>query len=334
MEITICGGGGLGHTCAAMLSQQSDVRVNMLSRHSEGWRQVFDVRLPDGTTIEGRLSKITSRPEDVIPGSDIVLLCLPAFCVEEQIKSIKPYLRSGSAVGTVISSSGFFLFCHNHLPLSTKLFGFQRVPYISRVVEYGKSANLLGFRDELIMAAENIADIGAFKSLIERLFREKVRMVDRFYEVTLSNSNPILHTGRLYTMWKDWDGKPYDRCPLFYREWTDEASALEIEMDREFFALLKALNVNTANIDTLLAHYEATDAAGITRKLQSIPSFATIPSPMKQTAEGWVPDFTSRYFTEDFPYGLHFIWDLAHKNNVVCPTIDKVYAWGAKMIEQ
>lgn len=318
-----------------MLSQQVDVRVNMLSHHPEEWQREFVVRLPDGEScITGRLNKISSRPEDVVPGSDIVLLCLPAFCVEDEIKSIGPWLRVDAALGSVISSSGFFLFCHKHLPLSTKLFGFQRVPYISRIVERGKLANLLGFRDELIMAIENIADVAAFRSLTERLFSEKVRMVDSFYEVTLSNSNPILHTGRLYAMWKDWDGQPYDRCPLFYKEWTDEASAIEIEMDREFFALLKALNVETSNIDTLLCHYEASDAAGMTRKLQSIPSFATIPSPMRQTAEGWVPDFESRYFTEDFPYGLHFIWELAHKNNVSCPTIDKVYAWGAKMIQQ
>ena len=49
---------------------------------------------------------------------------------------------------------------------------------------------------------------------------------------------------------------------------------------------------------------------------------------MKQTAGGWVADYSSRYFTEDFPFGLKYIWQLAHEKGVSCPYIDRVYAWG------
>ena len=107
-----------------------------------------------------------------------------------------------------------------------------------------------------------------------------------------------------------------------------EASELEIRMDREFFSLLSALGVSTEHIDTLLEHYEASDAEGMTAKICSIPSFRDIESPMVRVEGGWIPDFGSRYFTEDFPYGLKMIHDLAHENGVSCPEIDKVYAWG------
>ena len=103
-------------------------------------------------------------------------------------------------------------------------------------------------------------------------------------------------------------------------------------MDKEFFSLLKALNVSTKHIKTLLEHYEATDAAGMTKKLRSIESLSTIQAPMKEVAEGWIPDFSSRYFTEDFPYGLALIHKLAHEKGVPTPTIDKVYEWGRKHI--
>jgi hypothetical protein len=53
---------------------------------------------------------------------------------------------------------------------------------------------------------------------------------------------------------------------------------------------------------------------------------------MKQTPNGWVPDFESRYFTEDFPFGLRFIYELAHLNNINTPNIDKVYQWGISKI--
>ena len=93
------------------------------------------------------------------------------------------------------------------------------VPYISRVVEYGKITNLHGYRDKLIMATENIEEKEEFQYLIEDLFNEPVELCESFYEVTLSNSNPILHTGRLYSMWHDWDGTPFSKCNLFYHDW-------------------------------------------------------------------------------------------------------------------
>ncbi len=331
MRIVICGGGGLGHTCAGILSNHEGIIVDMLTNRPEKWNHEFKINTPDKGTIIGTLDRISAKPEDLIPEADIVFFCLPAFLVEETIIKIKPFLKANTIVGAVFGCTGFFIFAHKHLPTTARLFALQRVPYVSRVVEYGKEANLLGYRDKLIMAVENVNDREAFRQFVENGFGEPVELCDSFYEVTLSNSNPILHTGRLYTMWKDWDGKPYDRCSLFYNEWTIEASQLEVEMDKEFFALLKKLNVSTKHIATLLEHYESTDAEGMTAKLQSIDSLSTILSPMKESNGGWIPDFRSRYFTEDFPYGLKTIYLLAKESGVNCTNIEKVYMWGAKV---
>ena len=334
MRICICGGGGLGHTCAGVLSNRKDVTVDLLTNRPEKWNHEYVVNIPEGEPLTCKLDVITDQPVEVIPHADLVFLCLPAFCVENEILKIKPYLRKDTVLGAVFGCTGFFLFAHKHLPSFSKLFALQRVPYVSRVVEYGKEANLLGYRDKLIMAVENVDDRESFRKQIEFLFGEKTELADSFYEVTLSNSNPILHTGRLYTMWKDWNGKPFDRCSLFYHEWTNEASELEIEMDKEFFMLLKKLNVNTKHIATLLEHYESTNAEQMTAKLRSIESLSTILSPMKQVEGGWIPDFESRYFTEDFPYGLKNIYDLAIQRGINCPNIKRVYEWGASIIEK
>ena len=334
MRICICGGGGLGHTCAGVLSNRKDTTVDLLTNRPKQWNHQFVVNIPEGKPLIGKLEVISNKAEDVIPLADIVFLCLPAFLVEKVILEIKPYLKKDTIVGAVFGCTGFFLFAHQHLPSYTKLFALQRVPYISRVVEYGKEANLLGYRDKLILAVENLDEREAFRKQFEKLFGEETELADSFYEVTLSNSNPILHTGRLYTMWKDWDGKPFDRRILFYRDWTHEASSLEIEMDKEFFVLLKALNVSTKHIKTLLEHYEATDAAGMTQKLRSIEALSTIQAPMKKIEGGWIPDFSSRYYTEDFPYGLAIIHRLAHEKGVPAPSIDMVYDWGIKMLNR
>lgn len=331
-RVCICGGGGLGHTCTAVLSNHAHVEVDMYTHHPEQWNRQICVHTPDNNMLIGHLAHITDKPEYVIHNADVVLLCLPAFLVEQTLKEIQPFLRKETVVGAIVGNSGFFLYAHQILPNNAPLFAFQRVPYISRVIDYGKEAALLGYKDELLMAVENVEN-DSFCAEIAALFQTPTRLVDSFYEVTLSNSNPILHTGRLYTLWKDWDGiSPYAVNPLFYHDWTDEASAIEIAMDKEFFRLLEALQVPMVHIETLLTHYEATDAASLTAKLRSIPSFANIYSPMTQVADGWLPDFTSRYFTEDFPYGLRFIYELAHQHNLSTPTIDIVYNWGMNYI--
>lgn len=49
---------------------------------------------------------------------------------------------------------------------------------------------------------------------------------------------------------------------------------------------------------------------------------------MRLVSDGWVPDFRSRYFREDFPYGLFFIYNLMLELEIECPVIAKVYNWG------
>ena len=49
---------------------------------------------------------------------------------------------------------------------------------------------------------------------------------------------------------------------------------------------------------------------------------------MKQVEGGWIADFHSRYFTEDFPFGLRFIKQLACFHCISTPVIDEVYDWG------
>jgi hypothetical protein len=92
--------------------------------------------------------------------------------------------------------------------------------------------------------------------------------------------------------------------------------------------------VRKGSIATVLDYYESTDAVSLAKKLRSIEAFKGILSPMKQVEGGYIPDFQSRYFTEDFPYGLAIIHRLAHEKGVPSPSIDMVYDWGTKMLNR
>lgn len=327
MKICICGGGNLGHVCAGFLANRGH-RVSILTTKPERWNDELEIVAPDGI-ITGKLQRISSKPEEVIPQAEMVLVCLPGFAIHDELVKITPFLSKETIVGSVVSSTGFFFEALKVLPSDIPLFGFQRVPFISRIIDYGKKAELKGYKETLHVAIENTLEKESIRKQLEKLFEKPVSLADNFYEVSLSNSNPLLHPARLYTMWKDWHpGIAYPRNPQFYAEWTLEASTLLIKMDDEFQQLLKALDLKPGCIPTILDYYESTDAVSLTQKLHDIKAFQGILSPMKEIKDGWIPDFSSRYFTEDFPYGMRFIVETAHKQSVTIPTIEEVYQWG------
>ena len=334
MKICICGGGNLGHVVAGFVAAQNKHEVCLLTRHPEQWNQDLLIEAPD-TTYEGRLNGVVGDAKQAISNADIILLCLPGYAIRDTLLQIKDYLRPDAAVGTVVSSTGFFFQAMDILPPSQTLFGFQRVPFISRVIDYGRRARLMGYKDSLELAVERCAQPSSLRDTLADMLRTPIHLLQSHYEVSLSNSNPLLHPSRLYALWKDWHpGIIYDRIPMFYEEWTEEAAQLYINMDNELQALLTKLPVSQGSIATVLDYYESIDAPSLARKLRSIEAFKGIPAPMKEKEGGFIPDFHSRYFTEDFPYGLAFVHRLTHEKGIPSPTIDKIYEWGMKMIKE
>lgn len=324
--ICICGGGALGLVIASVLSETLQLTVHMLTAHPQKWSHTIETVDNEGKIYQGTLDIISSNPEDVIPQSDIILLCLPGFLIEKTLQQIKPYVTN-QTIGGVVSSTGFFFRAHEIFDKNTSLFGFQRVPYIARVEEYGHRAALLGYKKQLYMACENLGPV--FVEQWSEWLDTPISLLQSYLEASLSNSNPLLHPARLYGLWHYWNGQTYPEQELFYANWDKYSSEIYIAMDNEFQQLCKRLNVS---IQSVLDYYESADAESLTRKLNSIEAFKTILAPMTRTEEGWLPDFKSRYFTEDFPFGLQLIKDLAVKYQVGTPTIDKVLAWGKKYI--
>ena len=326
--ICICGGGALGLVVASVLSHTREVAVRVLTAHPQQWNKSIETIDSAGKIYQGELESVSDRAEDVIPQSDIVLLCLPGFLIEKSLRQIAPFVTN-QAIGSIVSSTGFFFQAHRIFASSVSLFGFQRVPYIARVREYGHSADLLGYKQQLYMATENLPR--DFEAMWAEWLQTPIAHLSNYLEASLSNSNPLLHPARLYGMWHEWSGEMYKEQMLFYAQWDEYSSEIYIAMDEEFQKLCCKVGVK---IPSVLDYYESTDAVSLTRKLRSIVAFQTIKAPMKQTEKGFVPDFESRYFTEDFPYGLQIVKDLAQTHQIETPVIDRVLLWGNKLIKR
>lgn len=335
MKICICGGGNLGHVVAGFIAAQQTHEVCLLTRQPKRWSQEITIDTPTGNSLKGRLHCISNNPSEVASDADFVLLCLPGYSIREVLMQIKETLLPHTSVGSVVCSTGFFLEAMEILPQMQPLFGFQRVPFISRITEYGHRARLMGYKESLNMAVEQTSDPTRLCNTMQQLLQTPIHLLHSFYEATLSNSNPLLHPSRLYSLWKDWhEGIVYPRIPLFYEEWTEEAAELYLAMDNELQALITQLPVTPGSIATVLDYYESHDVPSLAAKLRSIKAFQGIAAPMKEQDGGYIPDFNSRYFTEDFPYGLAIVHRLAHEKNIDIPVIDRIYEWGMACLKR
>ena len=328
-RICICGGGSLGHVIAGYLSAKKELEVNILTQRPQLWKHELQISTPEGDTLCGKLNTVSDKPEEALHEVDIVLLCLPGYAIKSELLKIKPYVNERTYVGTVFSSTGFFFEALEILDNDVPLWGFQRVPFIARTNVYGESAHLLGYKTSHNIAVEHCEDKERFRSQIEKLFDAPVHLLNNYYEASFTNSNPILHPSRLYTLFKDWNKNVYyDHQFLFYEEWTNEASELLITLDKELFSVLAKLPVAPDFLMPILPYYESTDAESLTRKIRSINGFKGITTPMIFSEKGWQPDLNSRYFREDFMHGLRYIHQEAHNLGIEVPMMNKVYNWG------
>lgn len=325
--LCICGGGGLGHTIAACVSAQG-IRVNILTGHPEKWMTQITVTDCFEKEIKGTIHKISDNPADVIPEADIILLCVPGFLVEEVLLRIAPFIGADTEIGSVVCSNGFFWIARHILKGSPRLFGFQRVPFISRVMEYGKSAQLKGYKSLLKIGGNQQSDLNALASFFTEVLQTETITLNHYLEATLTNSNPILHPARIYGMLSPLKTDIYPEPYLFYEQWDDYSSEILIGCDREFQQLIHRMPIEQKEVPSLLHYYESTDAESLSRKIRSIKAFQGIRMSMLPTSDGqYCVDYSNRYFTEDVPFGLLIIKSIAILLGEETPRIDEVLRW-------
>lgn len=328
-KLCICGGGNLGTVIAGAAASRG-YNVNMLTRRPEKWSRSITVTDPNGVCFSGELNVVSSNPAEAIPGADIVLICLPATAMSEELRRIKPHLGNDACVGSVFCCTGFFVMALRVLGVDAALFGFQRPPFIARVNRYGESASLLGYRKIMRVGFWGMDDneVLTLSAVLEDMLLTPLEALRHPLQATLTNSNPILHTSRLYDMFSGLGENTMPRIPMFYEEWTDSSSEILIAADSEFQALLHELRLDDGDIPPLIDYYDSHDAVSLSRKIRSIGAFKGLPAPMVEVSPGsFYPDFSSRYFTEDFTYGLLMIKMVGELTGVSMPVIDRILSW-------
>lgn len=339
-KITILGAGNMGSVLAAKFSQANDVCVYLNELESGSpFNKNIEVFCEDtNSSYFGKISIITKDIKEAIEFANIIVITYPAFLFEKYSKIIIPLLKRGQHLLFVPGSGGAELFFKGAVEKGVTISGLQRVHSVARLIERGIAVRESGIRKELYVASIPNSFNEEAAKIAENLYSIPVVELDNYLNATLINSNPILHTCRLYSVFNEYPTniKGLEKVPLFYEDWDLKTSELLIKMDKELFNLfdnLALLKIKVNQIKPLLEHYESNDKISLTNKITSIKSLKGLTTPSVKKDNGlFIPDLSSRYFTADFPFGLDILISFFDFFGLNCESMKKVSLWYHKIL--
>ena len=327
LHITVLGGGNIG-TQFACISAAKGYDTTVFSSKPEAYDGTLELVDEFEHLTVGIIKKVTDNIGEALEDCDIAFVAHPAFQLQKLADAVLPYVHQNLIICVLPGTGGAEFAFHKCIQAGAALCGLQRVPSVARLERYGKRVRAEGLRKHLYLASIPSGKGIIVSELLTELFGIPCSLLDNYLSVTLTPSNPILHTTRLRTLFADYTpGKTYERNPLFYGEWSLDSSEKLIACDEELQEMCKLIPMDLTAVKSLKIHYESNTAEEMTEKLGSIMSLHNLRSPMKQVEGGWIPDFQSRYFTADFPYGLAIIEELADLLGVEAPNIRDTMNW-------
>lgn len=329
MKITIVGGGNIGTQFAVHCAEKKH-EVTVYTSTPEIYQKHLNTVDENGnTTHEGDIAEATNNPEVAFRNADFIMVTMPSTMMKSAAEMIYDNSDSHSIIGVVPGNGGSECAFRKCIERGNIFFGLERVPAIARLVKKGATVKSTGYRDELHVASIPSSIVEDCCELIQGIFNMPTKPIPNFLNLTMTPSNPILHTTRLRTLFGDWKpGVTYESVPLFYEEWDDASSELLISCDEEVQDICRALPEYQLNyVKSLRVHYESPTVETMTKKISSIAAFKGLTTPTVEVDGGLVPDLHSRYFTADFSYGLTIIKQIADLVGVSTPNINATMQW-------
>ncbi len=335
MNITIVGIGNIGTQLAVHSAAQKHFVTVFSSRYERIASELSIVDESGKTVLTGKVGCATNDPKTAFENADLIFVTVPSFYMKTQAEVIVPYLKPGAKICIVPGCGGGEFAFKDALAKGCVLFGFQRVPSVARLVEYGKAVCASGYRDKMYIAALPITYAEECAEITSSILGMPCGVMPHYLNLTLTPSNPILHTTRLKTIFCDYkEGVYYKTLPLFYEEWSNTSSELLLKCDEEVQNICSALHgIDLSFVKSLKEHYESKDAEALTNKICSIASFKGLKTPSVATENGFLPDFSSRYFTADFMYGLAILIQIADFLGINADNMKETMEWYTSLVE-
>ena len=243
--------------------------VTMYTSKPAKWNKEISV-LDEGDNVlmTGILKHITYDLAEAVENAELIWVVVPAEMFIGMGQRIVPLIQTGQMVGVVPGSGGAEFAFRGVIEKGGILFGLQRVHSIARIEEYGKSVHMLGRKRKLELGSIPARKSAQLNEIVGEMFDMPCTALPNYLSVTMTPSNPILHTTRLYAMFKDYKpGTVYPRNFLFYEEWTQLSSEMLIACDAELQELCDIIPLDLHAVMSLREYYESQTPEAMTRKI-------------------------------------------------------------------
>ena len=358
IRVLICGTGAGAHVLAGILSTNPDVEVRVFTQNADKvrrWRESMrreplNVAVRRGNVaqvaLKARPFLVTGDPR-LARGCDFIIFAVPAFMHAPYLALLRPYIEDGCVIVGLPGQNGFEFDVREALGERQQnciVMNFESLPWICRIMDFGKAVSILGTKDSLVGALQGdlfkarVADPLAF---MQQFMGELPRLVvsGHLLGITLRSPNAYSHPPIMYGRWKDWDGSALERVPLFYQGIDEGTAELLGQVSDEVVMLSRRLMAQNYALDLsqVIPMYDwdigcygndIRDKTNLMTALRTNSGYEGITHPMIRTEQGtYLPDFNHRFLAEDVPFGLVVIRGIAEIARVPTPCIDTVLSW-------
>ena len=355
-KLTVCGGGNAAHVLIALAGQagwEVDVFAPLAGeakRLAAGMAAQAGLVARFGTqTSVGQARRVSPTPAEVIPGSELILLALPAFAHDPILRAIAAFLEPDAAVVALPARGGFdyqarALLARPARPI--QLIGLQTLPWACRIVTFGQEVDVLGTKAVVDLAAWPGPVAPGLAKTLATLLGLKINPISSFLSLTLANTGQLIHPGIMYGLCRGRETATFSQAeiPLFYQGVDQATSELLQTLSDEVQMLTRRLAAQLPDLEPqeivplyqwLLRAYPADigDSHTLRRAFVTNRAYAGLKIPTRPAGPDMLAvDFTARYLAEDVPFGLVVLRGLAEIAGVPTPTIDEVITWAQERL--
>ena len=359
-KLVVCGGGSSSHTLIPLLTD-SNFEVSVYTSKPDKWSEIIELEWhnPEGKVLDSYSGKITiasNNPADVIPTADYIVFCMPVHKYRQALHDIAPHINKEKNVflGTIYGQGGWNWMVdevkRKYNISNVVTFAFGLIPWICRIIEYGKKGVTYGPK------AVNYAAVSPnsyFDQVNHELFEQvcykwfgkgHTEQSENFLSLTLSVDNQIIHTSRCLGLYKVY-GRTWQHqedVPWFYRDYDDVSANLLADLDADYSKIRNSIiSRHPEKRFTHMLDYLALERfsyqshnSDVKESFVNSQTLVSIKTPVIKNNNGlWEVDRNHRFFLDDIYYGNCIAKWMAEQLNIQTPTIDQILKW-AQMIRQ
>lgn len=323
MKVAVLGAGNGGHAfCAHLVMDGFKVRLYEAPQFK---RNIEPIQAKGGIEAFGdrcgfaKIDIVSTNMEEVVKGADVIIIPVPAFAQDHMVNECLPYLEEGQII-LFSPDNGGTIRLYNRLKekgmeKKITLAGMACLLYLCKLIGPAQ-IDIAGVKHEMqvsTMPAKNVrAVVDSLKTMYKGYKPEK-----NVLATILSNFNHQLHTGPMVLnagrIESNMDFK------FYWEGHTKSITNVVKRLDQEKLEVGKSLGINLPSIEQLFEEYYKERYSEKARNLNEI-----VTSNLVYRGTIAPSELTSRFITEDVPYGLVLISSIAKRFNVLTPTVDAI----------